>query len=284
MTRAWLLNFEADEELARPEGPRRLRPDSALACRLLRARALLVPRGDRLVAECARGEVQEVRCWMPTRRALATVKQLGLPVPVAPRFEVLRAVNSRRFSTQLGSGPPGTRWIESEAELDDALRAGGDWLLRTAHGFAGRGRHLATILDAATLAFARAALARDAGFELAPRVQPERELALHGYVDRSGGTTLGAPTLSHVDAHGQWRRTSLVRSGELSESEHAQLQAAALETAAALHAAGYFGPFGIDAFRYRTAHGTGFCPRSEINARYTMAWGRGMAGKRVDLC
>lgn len=280
MIRGWLLNFDADEELARPEGPRRRPITPALACRLLRARVLLVPRGDAVLPNSA--DAHRVHCWMPTRRALATVRQLGLPVPAAPPFAVLRHVNSRKFSAQLGSGPPGTRWVGHEDELRRALHASDSWLLRAAHGFAGRGRWPATHGDAETMQFARAAFARDGGLELSPRVAIQAEYALHGFVTTTGTLTLGVPTVSHVDAQGQWRRVSRVKS-ELSPAEDQALAAAAEESGRALHAAGYFGPFGIDAFRYVDARGLAFCPRSEINARYTMAWGRGMAGSRVDL-
>ena len=282
MSRAWLLNFDADEELARPEGPRRLPTSPALAARLVRARVLLVPRADS-VLPTDRTDVDRVHCWMPTRRALAAVKRAGLPVPAAPSFDVLRRVNSRKFSATLGSGPTGTRWIGHLEELERILRdAPGEWLLRAAHGFAGRGRWPCSHpVEAATWDFARAAFARDGGLELAPRVSILAELALHGFVTRTGEVTLGAPTVSHVDAQGQWRRVSFA--SDLDRHESRALEAAAHETALALTAAGYFGPFGIDAFRHRTADGVAFCARSEINARYTMAWGRGMRGRRVDL-
>jgi hypothetical protein len=42
--------------------------------------------------------------------------------------------------------------------------------------------------------------------------------------------------------------------------------------AAALLQAGYFGPFGIDAFRYELGGRTKLQPRCEINARYTMGF------------
>lgn len=285
MSRGWLLNFDADEELARPEGPRRLRPSPTLACRLLRARVLLVPRGDVVLDRAPERAITRVVCWMPTRRALAAVKRLGLSAPRAPSFEILRRVNSRQFSAALGSGPPGTCFVTSETELTRVLQDGHDWLLRTVHGFAGRGRLFTRAGEEdAALRFARAALARDGGLEAAPRVRPELELALHGFVDASGAITLGTPTLSHVDAQGQWRRSSVAGPRELTRAEAGQLESAAAETAEALHQAGYFGPFGIDAFRYRGRLGPGFCARSEVNARYTMAWGRGMAGRRVDLC
>jgi hypothetical protein len=279
MTRAWLLNFDADEELARPDGPRRMPSSRAIEARLVRARVLLVPRGDCLASASVHAD--RVLCWMPTRRALAAIERLGLPVPQAPSFDIVRRVNSRKFSADLGSGPRGARWIGHLEELERALREPGDWLLRTAHGFAGRGRWPTTSpTEEATRNFARAAFTRDGGLELAPRVLVHAEFALHGFIARGGAITIGVPTVSHVDPQGQWQRVSCVRS-ELSSVESNALESAAHETALALQSAGYFGPFGIDAFRY--GEHRVFCARSEINARYTMAWGRGMRGRRVDL-
>ena len=45
----------------------------------------------------------------------------------------------------------------------------------------------------------------------------------------------------------------------------------------ALAGAGYFGPFGIDAYRYRDRAGAlRLQPRSEINARYSMGFAVGL--------
>jgi hypothetical protein len=48
---------------------------------------------------------------------------------------------------------------------------------------------------------------------------------------------------------------------------------------ARLHAAGYFGPFGVDAFIYEG----GFQPRSEINARFSMGFPVGHPTWRAAL-
>ena len=54
--------------------------------------------------------------------------------------------------------------------------------------------------------------------------------------------------------------------------------------AAALRAADYFGPFGIDAFRYRSAQGDVlFNPRCEINARFTMGYPRALMLQNLEI-
>src|SRR5690606_32524701 len=62
----------------------------------------------------------------------------------------------------------------------------------------------------------------------------------------------------------------------LAPSERAALYEQVRAVSLALHAVGYFGPFGIDAFRYESSEGPRFNPRSEINARYTLAFATGM--------
>jgi hypothetical protein len=64
----------------------------------------------------------------------------------------------------------------------------------------------------------------------------------------------------------------LARTGELLPVEQRQLFDAAEQTAAALAAAGYFGPFGIDGYRYSLGDGNAICALSEINARYSMGF------------
>lgn len=286
--RAFLLNFDADGELAGLTSRPWPRP---VACRLLRARVRLVPRSDVVVGESQLDPavVTQSLCWMPTPRALHALGSLGLPVPAAPDLAVLRAVNSRRFSAQLGSGPSGATWIESMTQLHErCTRITGERWLRKAHGFAGRGRQLAPAgaLDSRTLAFAEAALRADGGFELAPRVRVLEEFALHGFLDREGALTCGQIVASRVDAHGQWLRGAPAPSGALEAPERDALSTALHESATALRAAGYFGPFGVDAFRYldpENASRICFCPRSEINARYTLSWAIGMREARVDL-
>jgi hypothetical protein len=51
-----------------------------------------------------------------------------------------------------------------------------------------------------------------------------------------------------------------------------------------LHAAGYFGPFGIDAYRYRSGREHGFCSLSEINARFSMGFVVGFPRPVWELC
>jgi hypothetical protein len=103
----------------------------------------------------------------------------------------------------------------------------------------------------------------------------------HGFVPQRGDTTLGEPTRQTCDDSGAWRGTELAT--DLEPREAASLCASARLAAEALVAAGYFGPFGVDAYRWRDGATVRFNPRSEINARYSMGWASGMRWCRVDL-
>ena len=70
---------------------------------------------------------------------------------------------------------------------------------------------------------------------------------------------------------------------ELDESENQSLFTQGDRVGNALGRAGYFGPFGIDAYRYELNGRMGFCALSEINARYTMGFVTGFPRHPSDL-
>ncbi len=268
MSVAWVLNFGAEVELAGGT------LNAAAARRLVEVRAALrLPPGHVVLDvdpdERARG--LEGRAWCPTPTALARLARAGAVVPPAPPLEVLRRVNDRSFAHAL-IALPGTVRCDDLAAIRAATDRPGRWLLFRAFTFAGRGQRRvdAGRFDAGAEAWARGAL-REGPVHVLPRVEVELECSLHGHL----GETLrvGHPTLSEVDDAGQWR-ASRREAGELRAAERDALFAAFERVEDALREAGYFGPFGIDAFR----HAGGFHPLSEINARYSMGWPIGMGG------
>jgi hypothetical protein len=305
--RLWVLNFDADDELAHPDhyrpNQRVLGRFAALALRVGR----LVPDGDVILREWetttdlegpAFGARRlEGRAFCPTPRALALLTRAGANVPASPSLEVLRRVNHRAFCAELGQTLPLARFVRSPSELETTLAAyQGPWLLKRAFGYAGKGqlRLPTNRLDARASAFVRASLTeeqppcaegvRPSGLQLEPWVVRRLDVALHGWVSPEGELTVGEPTRAVVDPHGVWQRTERLSEGELTVEDRAALAYEAERVANALRAAGYFGPFGIDAFRYVDLDGTiRFNPRCEINARYSMGWAEGMGDLRPDL-
>ena len=272
---AWVLNLDAELELDRPEQV----PSAKLTAQLVRhaqgARVLLGPQ-DVLVQELPSNATAYVgRAWCPTPRAVASLRGRGVSPEPHPPADVLRRANHRRFSAGLGAGPPGSAYVEDAAAVLRQLRGTDDWLLKRPLSFAGRGqlyvRGTTTVSQAAWIE----ASVRRGGVMVEPRVAILAEFGVHGFVQKSGKVGLGRPCLQVVSERGVWQSTRLAAASDLDAAERAGLMASAERTAGALVELGYFGPFGIDAYRYERDGRVGFCALSEVNARYTMGFAVG---------
>lgn len=226
-------------------------------------------------------------CWCPTPRALATLRLADAPPCAAPPLHVLRRVNHRAFAAELGPMLPGARHVRSPHDVAAALATSpGPWLLKRAFGFSGRGRKQVPggrPLDDATRTWVERSFTEHGGsLQVEPLVQVIADFALHGHVDEQGAVRLGQPTRQDIAADGSWRGSRRTDRDDLDDLEHDVLEVTARRAAIALHRAGYSGPFGIDAYRWRDAGRTLFHPLSEINARLSMGWFVGM-GERAGV-
>lgn len=292
LQRLWLLNFDADDELAHPAG---YTPSASVLTRfasLASRLSGLIPQGD-VVAPVSRSGPErrqgtwEGRAFCPTPRALRELRHAGVALPHSPPLDVLRRVNHRAFSAELGQFLPGARYVRSRDELLETLAtATGPWVLKRAFGFAGRGRQRlrSNRLDASVEPFVRASLESGDGLEVEPWVRRALDVGLHGYIARDKTITLSDPTRQDTDEAGAWVRSAPLIGGVLTAAEEHALFGEGKGVAEALVRAGYFGPFGIDGYRWKDEHGTlRFNPRTDINARYSMGWAVGMGSRRPDL-
>lgn len=284
---AWVLNLDAEDELARGGAHT---PTAAMTARvtelLPKLAALMAPRDKVLWPGTAEvDEEHEGRAWCPTRWALEQMQRAGVRVPRSPSVEVLRRVNHRRFCHQLGQALPGAGYAENVEELEALIAPGPtasverSWLFKRALGYAGRGRKKCREgeLDRAWI---DASLRTGDGLQVEPWVERVMDFAVHGLLGEDGACMFGVPTVQAIDSGGSWVSTDVV-SDQLSAAERELLMHSAQETAVALHGAGYFGPFGVDAFRWRDPDQViRFQPRCEINARYSMGWAIGMGSRR----
>jgi hypothetical protein len=288
--RVWLFNLDAELELARTGGPYQtpLRVARALAPMLERARALLAP-GDvsldplapprRAAARrgATSGEHPLGCAWCPTPSALERLARAGAELPPSPSVDVLRRVNHRRFAIELGGGAPGARFVSDETALGEVLAgACGAWLFKRAYGFAGRGQR--RIIGAPSADDRRwlADSLRLGGFVAEPWLELVCEVGVHGLIDASGRFVLGRICVQETNEYRAWVSTRLARPDDLSPAQASQLLSRAESVAAALVAAGYFGPFGLDGYLFRTPSGTiELNPLSELNARYSMGYAIG---------
>jgi hypothetical protein len=286
---AWVLNLDADLELG--EGARYSPGKSVRAAmrpHVERLRASLLAPDDVLIdgldeqAPSAAARGLPGRAFCPTPRAIATLLRAGAePEPHAP-VQVLRRVNSRAFAAALGSTLPGAAFVldRSTAEAHVAQRppVGDAWRVKRAFGMAGRGQRVfgaGAPLSPKDRGFLHAALAKG-GAQIEPNVAIVDEYALHGVIAPDAAFTLGTVVRQRCDAHGAWVATERIEDVTALGALPERLVEEACRVARALAGAGYFGPFGIDAFTYRDHDGaTRLQPCSEINARYSMGFAVG---------
>lgn len=293
--RAWVLNLEAEHEL---EALGRFTPATHL-------RELVTRQSARLLGNLVRPEdvvltpqdlergpdsaiVQRAAglpglAWCPTPNALRLLTAAGATLPSAPPVEVLREVNARPFATAvrapLADGSFAKQVAATLAEVLALLArpAGEGWLVRRTFGAAGRGRRriASGTPDSAEHAWLVAGL-RLGPLVVEPWVEVLREYTRSGWVHASGDVQIAPPCFQETTAAGAWTGTTAAGRAEVPHSDDATLEATVEAAGSALASAGYFGAFGIDAFRYRLDGREALNPMSEINARFTMDWTVGM--------
>jgi len=281
---AWVLNLDAELEMAEPSYCARPRLLAQLDRYGQGARALLGPRDVLLDGSNPIALGRTGRAWCPTPRAIARMAKAGVEPEPHPPLSVLHAVNHRKFAVELSLGLSEQRYVEDRGELDEILRKKERaWLLKRPLSFAGRGQQrIFGQVDAKQSAWIDASLRRT-GLVIEPFVTPTLEVSLHGFISRDRRNELGRPCVQEVSDRGVFRSIRATRTGELLAAEELRLVDAAEQTAAALSAAGYFGPFGIDAYRYSSDGREAFCPLSEINARYSMGFVTGFPRHPSEL-
>jgi hypothetical protein len=282
----WVLNLDAELELSRgrPGYVAQRKLLSQLAEHGQSSRRLLGP-ADVLLEPGVRPSVELVgRAWCPTPQALDQLASCGVTPEPHPDAATLRRVNHRLFAHALGGGLADQRYITGKAELTSLLGEGARAsLLKRPLGFAGRGQlRVQGELSLKQWSWVDASLERD-GLLVEPQVMPSLELSVHGFVWRDGRYELGRICKQRVSSRGVFQAIELAQPSELAPEEASAFLQRAELVARALHHAGYFGPFGIDGYRYTLEGKVGFCTLSEINARYTLGFVTGFPRHPSEL-
>ncbi len=211
------------------------------------------------------------------RLAWAADPRVASPAAAA----IARTVNDRRFSARiahdLGVALPGARIITTSADLAEHLAAGGAeagsgaWVAKAVWSAAGRDRvrRATPTLDEPTRVRVDRLLAIHGALAFEPWMPRTLDLGQGGHVAADGTVTLLSPHRGLVDPTGVVRGIILDDGALLEPSERTHLADTARAAGAALFAAGYHGPFVLDAFLHgdrsrRTLH-----PLCELNARLT---------------
>lgn len=293
MTRrfGWILNLDAELELSRGKSgyvaPRKLL--AQLAEHGKSSRELLGP-SDVLLDDSLRGaDGQRLsglvgRAWCPTPLAIAALDAYGVAPEPHPEAGVLRRVNHRLFAHELGGGLPGQAYVQSREQLLAHLgNFEQRFLLKRPLSFAGRGqlRSLGPFSEK-QWSWVDVSLARD-GLLLEPLVEIELEVSLHGFVWRDGRHELGNICRQLVGTRGTFQGVRRAHDSELTAAERSSLLEQGERVAHALARAGYFGPFGIDGYRYTIEGSASFCALGEVNARYTLGFVTGFPRHPSEL-
>jgi hypothetical protein len=162
----------------------------------------------------------------------------------------------------------------AEAIIAHRPSVGAAWRVKRAFGVAGRAQRVVQPGGQRDRAFLRTGV-EQGGVQIEPDVTILDEYAIHGFLRADGSLLPGGLVRQSCDSRGAWLRTERVGPSEDAEVRsrmHQELE----RVGRALFTAGYFGPFGVDAFSYKGQGGERcFQPRSEINARYTMGFSTG---------
>jgi hypothetical protein len=216
--------------------------------------------------------------------AVARLLAAGARPEPHPPADVLHRVNHRRFAFELGGGPPGQLYLQERSELETVLHhAERPLLLKRPLAFAGRGQlRVYARIDDKQWSWIDASFRSD-GLIVEPLVVPTLEVSLHGFLWQDGRFEMGRLCVQEVSGRGVFRGVRLAEPRVLEATEERALLAEGERVAVALAASGYFGPFGIDAYRYEDGERSLFCALSEINARYTMGFVTGFPRHPSEL-
>ena len=225
-------------------------------------------------------EGENVRAWAWTEDAARVVRRSGGST-VAP--SVARDVNDRKnilaWREALSSPLGGECLIESSPALDSHLRSGGTrvsptggWVLKARLSAAGRDRlRVRDAGSAPPVENVERFLKRVGSAVFEPWVDRISDFAFLGEIRDRQYVAIGAHrTLVASDG----RCVGIGIGGlDLGAEEASALERAAAYVARQLIDRGYHGPFGLDAWRYRTADGDQrFQPLGEVNARCTFGF------------
>jgi hypothetical protein len=201
-----------------------------------------------------------------------------------PRPEAAAAVHHRAFCLHLAESLnlalPGARLVESLPDLDRLLAAPGApraWVVKAPLSAAGRDRYVERngpdLTDPAGRRAIAGLFARLGNLLFEPWMDRTADFGCSVLLGGDGAFEVVSFHAQAVDRRGQFAGIELGSQFQgfagLDGEEEDRMRTAIEGTARALAAAGYRGPFGIDAWRYRTGEGTTFHPLGEINARLT---------------
>lgn len=216
--------------------------------------------------------------WGWTETAARLADSLGRSVLFPPPV-IVAEVNRREFrfclEQQFNVAPEGSGVARTVGELNALLQhpvlENSGWILKANFGMAGRealrgrGRSLAESQHR----WVASRLETMGPVVVEPRLDAKAEAGIQLQISRSGEIEL-LGVAEQIVVAGSWRG-SRFEAGDRTVTEWSDAVAIARLVAAKVWNAGYFGPLGIDAMRYRDVTGqVRLRPLQDLNARHTM--------------
>lgn len=202
-----------------------------------------------------------IESWGPSLLIEQFAKERGLLYEMPP-WEVVQKVSSKRFSHSL-CPLPGSELLETPSDLS---RFPKNWVFKSLHGTAGRGRSFSS--DPQLESFAQKEWAKGNALLAEPWCDRLLDFSTQWMIEKTGEITHLGTTECLVGPRGQHIGNIAPASIEGIEEHHGASRAALAEMARL----GFFGPVGIDAFSYRSEGKRLLHPIVEINPRKTMGW------------
>lgn len=220
----------------------------------------------------------ELAPWGWSRDAQRFARQVDAQSDAPPPAAVIQA-NSRRFALELeqrwNCGLERAQGVTSLVELEQVLRSVGPeerWVLKAEFSSAARERIVCTgaTPNSTSAHWIRKRLAAGACLCFEPWVERIDEAGLQWTAPKHGAPILEGVTTLLTDSLGQYQGSVFGLTGEALARWGPALDVTR-RAVAELQQLGYFGQVGIDAMRYRDAHGDErLRPLQDINARWTM--------------
>ncbi len=279
--RLWLPAPVEAESMCPVDGLPRPELDSGSLCDLAPSQTVLAWGETRTIAaERARGQSSN-----DDDTATESLSELLWATPSTPTATA-STINDRRFcqtlASTLGCRLPGARMVASRRALEAHLTTGGasasidhSWVLKARFSAAGRWRAIQR--PGSNLAPARIdrLFDRHGALLFEPWMERVDDIGYSALLTPQGLTRIGCHRLL-VDSAGHFRGVELLVDADsqnfpwLDVAETAELERVLEGVSAALQREGHTGPFGIDAWRYRTRDGQILLqPLGEINGRMT---------------
>jgi hypothetical protein len=213
------------------------------------------------LAAFAQNGAEAVEVWTPAEvdASRIRIKHVTVRTGTPPRHDLAwanpdaKAANDRRLALgvheRLGTLLPGQRGITS---VDALATAQGRWVCKAPWTAAGRDRaHGEGAPTGETAVYLSRLIERFGAVTYEPWCERLFDLGVSARIDASGTVAADSPHELLSDPRGTFVGIG-IGAPALSDDERAKLDRFIAEAGRALHAIGYAGPFGIDAFVYRT--------------------------------